>query len=166
MISKLIRCKLTFKYLRRLNFNSEICVWLERRNIMNKSKKINQIKINQIIIKKEKLILSYLWIITSIFGIFFYTFIIVDGFGFLISIFSLILGASITILLLKGKLSSIKKSRNYYLGALISQYILGGAYFLTFIVNMYRNPSKLIFSLAWLAMGVYNSLLYVKYRKI
>ena len=159
MISKLIRCKLTFKYLRRLNFNSEICVWLERRNIMNKSKE-------KILVKKEKLILSYLWIITSIFGIFFYTFIIVDGFGFLISIFSLILGASITILLLKGKLSSIKKSRNYYLGALISQYILGGAYFLTFIVNMYRNPLKLIFSLAWLAMGVYNTLLYVKYRKI
>jgi len=143
MISKLIRCKRTFKYLRRLNFNSEICVWLEIRNIMNKSKKINQI-----IIKKEKLILSYLWIITSIFGIFFYTFIIVDGFSFLVSIFSLILGVSITILLLKGKLSSIKKSRNYYLGASISQYILGVVYFLTFIVNMYRNPSYLIFSLA------------------
>ena len=161
MISKFIRCKLTFKYLRRLNFNSEICVWLERGNIMNKSKKINQIKI-----KKEKLILSYLWIIISIFGIFFYTFIIVDGFGFLISIFSLILGVSITILLLKGKLSSIKKSRNYYLGASISQYILGVVYFLTFIVNIYRNPSYLIFSLAWLAMGVYNTLLYVKYREI
>ena len=161
MISKFIRCKLTFKYLRRLNFNSEICVWLEIRNIMNKSKKINQI-----IIKKEKLILSYLWIITSIFGIFFYTFIIVDGFSFLVSIFSLILGVSITILLLKGKLSSIKKSRNYYLGASISQYILGVVYFLTFIINMYRNPSYLIFSLAWLAMGVYNTLLYVKNREI
>jgi hypothetical protein len=128
---------------------------------MNKSKKINQI-----IIKKEKLILSYLWIITSIFGIFFYTFIIVDGFSFLVSIFSLILGVSITILLLKGKLSSIKKSRNYYLGASISQYILGVVYFLTFIINMYRNPSYLIFSLAWLAMGVYNTLLYVKNREI
>lgn len=128
---------------------------------MNKSKKINQI-----MIKKEKLILSYLWIIISIFGIFFYTFIIVDGFGFLLSIFSLILGVSITILLLKGKLSSIKKSRNFYRGASISFSVLGVVYFLIFIVNPNGNALKLIFSLAWFGMAIYNTLLSVKYLKI
>lgn len=91
---------------------------------MNKLKNSNQIK-------KEKLILSYLWTITSIFGIFFYTFIIVDGFGFLASIISLFLGVSLIILLLKGKLSFFKKSKykNPYLGLSILHYMLGVIFF-------------------------------------
>jgi len=81
---------------------------------MNKSKE-------KIQVKKEKLILSYLVIITSIFGIFFYTFIIVDGFAFFVSIIFLISGVSIAILLLKGKLTHLKvrKDDNLYLIASI-----------------------------------------------
>jgi len=161
MIIKLIRCKLTFKYLRRLNFNSEICVWLERRNIMNKSKE-------KILIKKENLIFSYLCIITSIFGIFFYTIIIVDGFSFLLSIIILIMGVSLRILLLKGKLIShkVRNDENLYLFVSIGQIILGVLHFLGFFVNPYNNPLYLISSLIWLEMGVYSTLLYVRFRKI
>jgi len=122
----------------------------------------------KILIKKEKLILSYLWIIISIFGIFFYTFIIVDGFGFLVSIFSLILGVSITILLLKGKLSSIKKSedKNMYLIVSILYYILGVLQFLYFIVNPYENALYLFISLGWSVGAAYNTAIYVKLREI
>ncbi len=163
MISKLIRCKLTFKYLRRLNFNSEICVWLDGRNNMNKSKKINQIKI-----KKEKLILSYLWIIIGIFGILFYTFIVIDGNGFLLSIIILIMGVSLTILFLKGKLCFLKKSedKNIYLIFSIIYYILGMLNFLFFIVNPYRHARYLIYSLPWLGLAIYYTLLYVKFFKM
>ncbi|MBA7571793.1 hypothetical protein ES708_13561 [subsurface metagenome] len=161
MISKLIRCKLTFKYLRRLNFNSEISVWFERGNIVNKSKE-------KILIKKERLIVSSLYIIISIFGILFYTFIIVDGFGFLLSIIILIMGLSLRILLLKGKLSSIKKNKDkdmFLIGSILG-YILGVLYFLTFIVNPNENAFELILSLAWLGTSVFQTLLYVKFREI
>jgi len=161
MISKLIRCKLTFKYLRRLNFNSEICVWLERRNIMNKTKE-------KILIKKEKLIVSYLWIIINIFGIIFYTFIIVNGIGFLVSIISLIIGVSLTILLLKGKLSYLKKSEdnNIYLIVSILGYMVCVGSLLLFILDSYGNALWLIVGLFWLASAVYYTLLYLKLREI
>ena len=161
MISKLIRCKLTFKYLRRLNFNSEICVCLERRNIVNKSKE-------KILIKKERLIVSCLYIIISIFGILFYAFIIVDGFGFLFSIIILIMGLSLRVLILKGKLSSIKKNKDkdmFLIGSILG-YILGVLYFLTFIVNPNENAFELILSLSWLGTSVFQTLLYVKFREI
>jgi len=128
---------------------------------MNKSKE-------KILVKKEKLISSYLWIIISIFGILFYTFIIVDGIGFLFSIFSLILGASITILFLKGKLCFVKKweYKNNYLIFSILYYILGVLNFLFFIVNPYRHSRYLIYSLPWLVLATYFTLLYVKFREI
>jgi hypothetical protein len=161
MISKLIRCKLTFKYLRRLNFNSEICVWLERGNIINKSKE-------KILIKKEKLILSYLLIIISIFGIFFYRFIIVDGFGFFGSIIILIIGVSTTILLLKEKLTHLKvrKDNDLYLIVSILGYIVCVAHFLFFILDPYGNAVFLTLSLFWFVSSVYSTLLYIKLREI
>ncbi len=161
MISKLIRCKLTFKYLRRLNFNSEICVLLGRRNIMNKSKE-------KILIKKEKLFFSYLLIIISIFGIFFYTFIIVDGFSFFGSIIILIIGVSTTILLLKGKLTHLKvrKDNNLYLIASILGYMVCVAHLLFFILDPYGNAIFLSLSLSWLVMAVFETLIYVKIREI
>ncbi len=161
MISRLIRCKLTFKYLRRLIFNSEIYFWLERRNIMNKSKE-------KILIKKEKLIFSYLLIIISIFGFFFYTFIIVDGFGFFVSITILIIGVSTTILLLKGKLTHLKvrNDRFLYLIALILGYIVCVAHFLFFILDPYGYALFLILSLSWLVMAVFETFIYAKIREI
>ena len=128
---------------------------------MNKSKE-------KILVKKEKLILSYLWIITSIFGIFFYTFIIVDGIGFLVSIIIFIMGVSLRILLLKGKLTShkVRNDENLYLIVSIIQIILGVLHFLMFIDNPYESALNLIISLAWLEMGVYSTLLYVRFRKI
>ena len=122
----------------------------------------------KILIKKEKLIFSYLCIITSIFGIFFYTFIIVDGIGFLVSIIILIMGVSLRILLLKGKLTShkVRNDENLYLIVSIGQIILGVLHFLTFIDNPYESALYLIISLGWLEMSVYSTLLYVKFRKI
>ena len=132
---------------------------------MNKFKKSNLIKIN---IKKEKFIFSYLVIITSIFGIFFYTFIIVDVFSFLASILYLILGVSLTILHLKGKLCFIKKRKDnsIYLISSILSCLVGMLNFLIFIINPYRNATYLIISLVWLEIGVYNTLCYVKLREI
>jgi len=119
-------------------------------------------------IKKEKLILSYLLIITNIFGIFFYTFIIVDGISFLVSILFLILGVSLIILLFKGKLTFLKKSRDkdMYLIVSILQYILGVVSFLLFTINPYENALYLILSLEWSVVAVYSTLLYVKIREI
>lgn len=119
-------------------------------------------------IKKEKLILSYLTIITSIFGIFFYTFVIVDGIGFLVSILFLILGVSSIILLFNGKLTFLKKNRDkdMQLMATILQFILGAAVFLGFTVNPYENAIFLFFSLELSVVAVYSALLYVKIRKI
>ena len=119
------------------------------------------------IVKKEKLILSYLLIIASIFGIVFYTFIIVDGISLLFSIFIFILGASLIILLFKGKLTSLKKSRdkNMYLITSILQYILSMGSFLLFIVNPSENALFLILGLLWPVVGVYSTLLYVKIRE-
>jgi len=145
----------------KFNYEKQISVWLERRNIMNKFKE-------KILIKKEKLILCYLYIITSIFGIFFYTFIIVNGIGFLVSIIILIIGVSSTILLLKGKLSSIKKSddKNMYLIVSILYYILGVLQFLYFIVNPYENALYFFISLVWSVGAAYNTAIYVKLREI
>jgi len=128
--------------------------------MMNKSKE-------KILIKKEKLILSYLIIITSIFGVFFYTFIIVDRFSFDVSIIFLISGVSLTILHLKGKLIRLKKSqdKNRSWGASIMGYILGVLQFLIFIVNPYRSALLLIFSLIWLEIALFYTLLYVKLRE-
>ncbi len=128
---------------------------------MNKSKE-------KILVKKEKLILSYLWNIISIFGILFYTFIIVDGIGFLLSIFSLILGVSLTILFLKGKLCFLEKweDKNIYLIFSILYYILGVLKFLFFIVNPYRHARYLIYSLPWLVLATYYTLLHVKFFKM
>jgi len=128
---------------------------------MNKSKE-------KILVKKEKLIISYLWIITSIFGILFYTFIIVDGIGFLYSIIFLIIGVSLTILFLKGKLCFVKKweDKNIYLILSILYYILGVLNFLFFIVNPYKHPLYLIYSLPWLILATYWTLLHVRFRKI
>lgn len=132
---------------------------------MNKSEKK---KSNRIEIKKEKLIFSYLLIIISIFGIFFYTFIIVDGFSFLVSISFLILGVSITILHLKGKLISLKirNDGSLYLITSILGYLLGVLLFLTFIVNPYESSLKLIISLGWSVNSVYCTLIYIKLREI
>ena len=131
---------------------------------MNKSEKK---KSNRINIKKEKLILSYLWIIISIFGIFFYTFIIVDGFSFLASIIFLILGVSLTILHLKGKLTSLKVRNDgfLYLIASILGYLLGVLQFSIFIVNPYESLLWLIISLGWIVIAVYYTLIYVKLRE-
>ena len=128
---------------------------------MNKSKE-------KILVKKETLIFSYLLIITSIFGIFFYTFIIIDGIGFLVSIIILIMGVSSRILLLKGKLIShkVRNDENLYLIVSIGQIILGVLHFLMFIDNPYESALYLIISLAWLEMSVYSTLLYVRFRKI
>ena len=128
---------------------------------------MNKLK-EKILIKKEKLILSYLLIITNIFGIFFYTFIIVDGISLLFSIFIFILGVSLIILLFKGKLTFLKKSRDkdMYLIVLILQYILGMASFLLFTINPYENALYLIVSLDWSVVAVYSTLLYVKIREI
>ncbi len=144
-----------------MNYNSENCVWLERLNTMNKLKE-------KILIKKEKLILSYLMIITSIFGIFFYTFIIVNGISFLVSILFLILGVSLIILLFNGKLNFLKKNRDkdMHLMATIAQFILSMAVFLGFTVNPYENAVFLIFSLQLSVVAVYSTLLYVKIREI
>ena len=144
-----------------MNYNSENCVWLERLNTMNKLKE-------KILIKKEKLILSYLMIITSIFGIFFYTFIIVNGISFLVSILFLILGVSLIILLFNGKLNFLKKNRDkdMHLMATIAQFILNIAVFLGFTVNPYENAVFLIFSLQLSVVAVYSTLLYVKIREI
>ena len=119
-------------------------------------------------IKKEKLILSYLMIITSIFGIFFYTFIIVNGIGFLVSIIFLITGVSTIILLFNGKLTFLKKSRDKDMILILSilQYIVGVATFLAFIVNPYENAPYLILSLEFSVLAVYSTLLYVKIREI
>ncbi len=119
-------------------------------------------------IKKEKLILSYLMIITSIIGIFFYTFIIVNGIGFLASIIFLITGVSTIILLFNGKLTFLKKSRDKDMILILSilQYIVGVAIFLFFIVNPYENAPYLILSLEMPVVAVYSTLLYVKIRKI
>jgi len=119
-------------------------------------------------IKKEKLILSYLTIITSIFGIFFYTFIIVDGISFLVSILFLILGVSLVILLFNGKLIFLKKNRDkdMQLIATILQFILGAANFLVFTINPYENAIYLIFSLEFSVLAVYSTLFYVKIREI
>ncbi len=119
-------------------------------------------------IKKEKLILSYLMIITSIFGIFFYTFIIVNGIGFLVSIIFLITGVSTIILLFNGKLTFLKKNRDKDMILILSilQYIVGVATFLTFIVNPYENAPYLILSLEIPVVAVYSTLLYVKIREI
>ena len=132
---------------------------------MNKSEKK---KSNRIEIKKEKLILSYLWIIISIFGIFFYTFIIVDGFSFLVSISFLILGVSSIIIHLKGKLISLKirNDGSLYLITSILGYLLGVLLFLTFIVNPYESSLKLIISLGWSVNSVYCTLIYIKLREI
>jgi len=121
----------------------------------------------KILIKKEKLILSYLMIITSIFGVFFYTFIIVDGTSFFVSILLLILGVSLTILHLKGKLIRLKKSqdKNMSWGASILGYILGVLQILAYIVNPDRNAFYLIFSLIWLEIALFYTLLYVKLRE-
>ena len=132
---------------------------------MNKSEKK---KSNRIEIKKEKLIFSYLLIIISIFGIFFYTFIIVDGFSFLVSISFLILGVSSIIIHLKGKLISLKirNDGSLYLITSILGYLLGVLLFLTFIVNPYESSLKLIISLGWSVNSVYWTLIYIKLREI
>ena len=121
----------------------------------------------KILIKKEKLILSYLMIITSIFGVFFYTFIIVDGISFFVSILFLILGVSLIILLFNGKLTYLRKNRdkNMHLIATIAQFILGAAVSLGFTVNPYENAIYLIFSLEISVVAVYSTLLYVKLRE-
>ena len=128
---------------------------------------MNKLK-EKILIKKEKLILSYLMIITSIFGIFFYTFIIVNGISFLVSILFLILGVSLIILLFNGKLNFLKKNRDkdMHLMATIAQFILSMAVFLGFTVNPYENAVFLIFSLQLSVVAVYSTLLYVKIREI
>ena len=128
---------------------------------------MNKLK-EKILIKKEKLILSYLMIITSIFGIFFYTFIIVNGISFLVSILFLILGVSLIILLFNGKLNFLKKNRDkdMHLMATIAQFILSMAVFLGFTVNPYENAVFLIFSLQFSVVAVYSTLLYVKIREI
>jgi len=127
---------------------------------VNKSKE-------KILIKKEKLILSYLIIITSIFGVFFYTFLIDDRASSLVSIIFLILGVSLTILHLKGKLIRLKRSqdKNRSWGASILGYILGVLQFLAFIVNPYRNASHLIFSLIWFEIALFYTLIYLKLRE-
>ena len=127
---------------------------------MNKSKE-------KILIKKEKLILSYLIIITSIFGVFFYPFLIDDRSSLLVSIIFLISGVSLTILHLKGKLIRLKKSqdKNRSWGASILGYILGVLHFLAFIINPYRNAVYLIFSLIWFEIALFYTLLYVKLRE-
>jgi len=119
-------------------------------------------------IKKEKLILSYLMIITSIFGIFFYTFIIVNGIGFLVSIIFLIIGVSTIILLFNGKLIFLKKSRDKDMILILSilQYIVSAAAFLAFTINPYENAPYLILSLEMSVVAVYSTLLYVKIREI
>ena len=128
---------------------------------MVKLKKVYQIK-------REKLIFSYLVTICSIFGIFFYIFIIVNGFDLLASIISLILGVSLIILLLKGKLSFIKKSKyeNPYLGLSILHFMLGVLNFLIFIISPYRNAIYLILGLEFSMSAVYLTLLYVRIPKI
>jgi len=128
---------------------------------------MNKLK-EKILIKKEKLILSYLMIITSIFGISFYAFIIVDGISFLVSILFLILGVSLIILLFNGKLNFLKKNRDkdMHLMATIAQFILSMAVFLGFTVNPYENAVFLIFSLQLSVVAVYSTLLYVKIREI
>ena len=128
---------------------------------------MNKLK-EKILIKKEKLILSYLMIITSIFGIFFYTFIIVNGISFLVSILFLILGVSLIILLFYEKLTFLKKNRDkdMHLMATIAQFILSMAVFLGFTVNPYENAVFLIFSLQLSVVAVYSTLLYVKIREI
>lgn len=128
---------------------------------MVKLKKVYQIK-------REKLIFSYLVTICSIFGIFFYIFIIVNGFDLLASIISLILGVSLIILLLKGKLSFIKKSKyeNPYLGLSILHFMLGVLNFLIFIISPYRNAIYLILGLEFFMVAVYFTLLYEKIPKI
>lgn len=123
---------------------------------MNKLKK-------SILIKKERLIFSYLVTISSIFGIFFYTCIIVNGFSLLASIIFLILGVSSIILLLKGKLSFLKrKYENPYLGLSILHYMLGVINFLIFIISPYRNAPYLILGLEISMGAIYFTLLYVK----
>ena len=127
---------------------------------MNKSKE-------KILIKKEKLTLSYLIIITSIFGVFFYTFVTDDRSSLLVSIIFLISGVSLTILHLKGKLIRLKKSqdKNRSWGASILGYILGVLQLLAFIVNPHRNAFYLIFSLIWFEIALFYTLLYVKLRE-
>ena len=122
----------------------------------------------KILVKKEKLIISYLWIIISIFGIFFYTFIIVDGSGFLLSIIILIMGISLRILLLKGKLSYLKNGddKDFYIIISILYYTIVVFYLLKFIVNPYENALWLLFGLAWSVSAVYYTLLYAKLFKM
>jgi len=107
-------------------------------------------------------------IITSIFGIFFNTFIIVDEISFLVSILFLILGVSLIILLFNGKLIFLKKNRDkdMHLIATIAQFILSAAAFLGFTINPYENAIYLIFSLELSVVAVYSTLLYVKIREI
>ncbi len=128
---------------------------------MDKLKKVYQIK-------REKLIFSYLVTICGIFGVFFYIIIIVDGFGLLASIIFLILGVSSIILLLKGKLSFIKKSKyeNPYLGLSILHYMVGVLNFLAFIISPYRNAIHLIVGLEFSMGAVYFTILYVRIPKI
>jgi len=128
---------------------------------------MNKLK-EKILVKKEKLIISYLWIIISIFGIFFYTLIIVNGIGFLISIISLMIGVSLTILLLKGKLSYLKKGddKNIYIIISILYYTIVVFSLLIFIVNPYENALWLFIGLAWSVSAVYYTLLYVKLFKM
>lgn len=126
---------------------------------MVKLKKVYQIK-------KERLIFSYLVTICSIFGIFFYTFIIVDGFSLLASIIFLILGVSLIILLLKGKLSFIKKSKYSYLGLSILLYMVGVLNFYLFIRYPYIAAVHLIFGLECSMIAVFHTLLYVRIPKI
>ena len=128
---------------------------------MVKLKKVYQIK-------REKLIFSYLLTICGIFGIFFYIFIIADGFSLFASIIFLILGVSFIILLSKGKLSFIKKSKyeNPYLGLSILFYMVGVVNFLAFIISPYRNAIYLILGLEMSMGAVYLTLLYVRIPKI
>jgi len=123
----------------------------------------------KILIKKEKLIICYLYIIISIFGIFFYKFIIVNGIGFFVSIIILIIGVSSTILLSKGKLCFLKvkhEDKNLYLIISILYYMLGVITLLIFIVNRNENALWLFISLVWSVGAAYYTFIYVKLREI
>jgi uncharacterized membrane protein YcgQ (UPF0703/DUF1980 family) len=79
----------------------------------------------------------------------------------------LILGVSLTILHLKGKLTSLKVRNDgfLYLIASILGYILGVLQFSIFIVNPYKSLLWLIISLGWIVIAVYYTLIYVKLRE-
>jgi len=78
------------------------------------------------------------------------------------------IGVSLTILLLKGKLSYLKKGddKNIYIIISILYYTIVVFSLLIFIVNPYENALWLFIGLAWSVSAVYYTLLYVKLFKM